>query len=280
MRRIPGRTRVLRVAAALLVSLLCAAPLTAARAAGEVALTVDTAHAAAAGEQVALSVHAADALTVDSLQFRINYDAAALRLVDEPAVGEALAGGIAISNTETAGVVGFAFACADGLSADGTLVTLTFEVLGQTGSAVVLTDVLATTVDAARVQHKAYVTLQNGGVAVGEGAAVPEPVVTPWPVETPVPTPAPTPAPTATPIPSPTPAPVLPPAPEGAPPGGYLLLLLGALLIAVLTALLITLAVRRARARKRRKRRMLEKARRAGAAGRSPNESKRRRKTP
>lgn len=280
MRRIPGRTRVLRAAAALLVSLLCAAPLTAARAAGEVALTVDTAHAAAAGEQVALSVHAADALTVDSLQFRINYDAAALRLVDEPAVGEALAGGIAISNTETAGVVGFAFACADGLSADGTLVTLTFEVLGQTGSAVVLTDVLATTVDAARVQHKAYVTLQNGGVAVGEGAAVPEPVVTPWPVETPVPTPAPTPAPTATPIPSPTPAPVLPPAPEGAPPGGYLLLLLGALLIAALTALLITLAVRRARARKRRKRRMLEKARRAGAAGRSPNESKRRRKTP
>lgn len=280
MRRIPGRTRVLRAAAALLVSLLCAAPLTAARAAGEVALTVDTAHAAAAGEQVALSVHAADALTVDSLQFRINYDAAALRLVDEPAVGEALAGGIAISNTETAGVVGFAFACADGLSADGTLVTLTFEVLSQTGSAVVLTDVLATTVDAARVQHKAYVTLQNGGVAVGEGAAVPEPVVTPWPVETPVPTPAPTPAPTATPIPSPTPAPVLPPAPEGAPPGGYLLLLLGALLIAVLTALLITLAVRRARARKRRKRRMLEKARRAGAAGRSPNESKRRRETP
>lgn len=280
MRRIPGRTRVLRAAAALLVSLLCAAPLTAARAAGEVALTVDTAHAAAAGEQVALSVHAADALTVDSLQFRINYDAAALRLVDEPAVGEALAGGIAISNTETAGVVGFAFACADGLSADGTLVTLTFEVLGQTGSAVVLTDVLATTVDAARVQHKAYVTLQNGGVAVGEGAAVPEPVVTPWPVETPVPTPAPTPAPTATPIPSPTPAPVLPPAPEGAPPGGYLLLLLGALLIAVLTALLITLAVRRARARKRRKRRMLEKARRAGAAGRSPNKSKRRRETP
>lgn len=280
MRRIPGRTRVLRAAAALLVSLLCAAPLTAARAAGEVALTVDTAHAAAAGEQVALSVHAADALTVDSLQFRINYDAAALRLVDEPAVGEALAGGIAISNTETAGVVGFAFACADGLSADGTLVTLTFEVLSQTGSAVVLTDVLATTVDAARVQHKAYVTLQNGGVAVGEGAAVPEPVVTPWPVETPVPTPAPTPAPTATPIPSPTPAPVLPPAPEGAPPGGYLLLLLGALLIAVLTALLITLAVRRARARKRRKRRMLEKARRAGAAGRSPNKSKRRRETP
>lgn len=280
MRRIPGRTRVLRAAAALLVSLLCAAPLTAARAAGEVALTVDTAQAAAAGEQVALSIHAADALTVDSLQFRINYDAAALRLVDEPAVGEALAGGIAISNTETAGVVGFAFACADGLSADGTLVTLTFEVLSQTGSAVVLTDVLATTVDAARVQHKAYVTLQNGGVAVGEGAAVPEPVVTPWPVETPVPTPAPTPAPTATPIPSPTPAPVLPPAPEGAPPGGYLLLLLGALLIAVLTALLITLAVRRARARKRRKRRMLEKARRAGAAGRSPNESKRRRETP
>lgn len=280
MRRIPGRTRALRAAAALLVSLLYAAPLTAARAAGEVALTVDTAQAAAAGEQVALSVHAADALTVDSLQFRINYDAAALRLVDEPAVGEALAGGIAISNTETAGVVGFAFACADGLSADGTLVTLTFEVLGQTGSAVVLTDVLATTVDAARVQHKAYVTLQNGGVAVGEGAAVPEPVVTPWPVETPVPTPAPTPAPTATPIPSPTPVPVLPPAPEGAPPGGYLLLLLGALLIAVLTALLITLAVRRARARKRRKRRMLEKARRAGAAGRSPNESKRRRKTP
>ena len=276
MRRIPGRTRALRAAAALLVSLLCAAPLTAARAAGEVALTVDTAHAAAAGEQVALSVHAADALTVDSLQFRINYDAAALRLVDEPAVGEALAGGIAISNTETAGVVGFAFACADGLSADGTLVTLTFEVLGETGSAVVLTDVLATTVDAARVQHKAYVTLQNGGVAVGEGAAVPEPVVTPWPVETPVPTPAPTPAPTATPIPSPTPAPVLPPAPEG----GYLLLLLGALLIAVLTALLITRAVRRTRARKRRKRRMLEKARRAGAAGRSPNESKRRRETP
>ncbi len=110
-------------------------------------------------------------------------------------------------NTDEPGTIVFAFASAEGLTQDGVILTLTFEVLSETGSAILLTDVLITTVDAALLQHKAFVTLENGGVAVGEEGQVPAPLVTPWPVETPTPTPTPTPSPTPTPTPAPTPSP-------------------------------------------------------------------------
>ena len=209
----------------------------AALAEGEIGLTVDTVTAEPEGQAV-VAVSAAGAAGLDSLQFRVNYDSDALRLAAEPAVGEPFAGGLTAVNTDTAGLVVFAFASAEGLAEDGVALTLTFDVLTETGSAVVLTDVLASTVDAGLVQHKAYVTLENGGVAVGEGGQVPEPVVTPWPVETPTPTPTPTPAPWT---------------PQGGAQADLLVLGLGGLLLVALVALLILLAVRRTTAKKHKK---------------------------
>ena len=140
----------------------------------------------------------------------------------------------------------------NGVREDGTMLTLQFEVLRETGSAVVLTDVLATVVDGMLVQKKAYVTVENGGVAVGESGQVPEPIVTPWPVETPTPTPSPTPEPTPTPVPTaaptPEPTPLLPETGDGT--NGWILLLGGVLLLGWLI-LLALLAVRRGRERKR-----------------------------
>ena len=249
MKRILDPARAAAGAATLLACLIFVVVSAASLAEGEVALTVDTVQAEAEGQAV-VTIMAENAVTLDSLQFRVNYDQQALRLAGEP-----LADGIAVTNTDTAGVVGFAFACADGLAADGTVLTLTFDVLDETGSAVVLTDVLATTVDAALEQHKAYVTLENGGVAVGEDGQVPDPVVTPWPVETPTPTPTPTPIPTATPAPTATPTPTSPVLPGTDRPIDLPMLGIGALLLVTLVALLVALAVRNARAKKRRRKR-------------------------
>ena len=249
MKRILDPARAAAGAATLLACLIFVVVSAASLAEGEVALTVDTVQAEAEGQAV-VTIMAENAVTLDSLQFRVNYDQQALRLAAEP-----LADGIAVTNTDTAGVVGFAFACADGLAADGTVLTLTFDVLDETGSAVVLTDVLATTVDAALEQHKAYVTLENGGVAVGEDGQVPDPVVTPWPVETPTPTPTPTPIPTATPAPTATPTPTSPVLPGTDRPIDLPMLGIGALLLVTLVALLVALAVRNARAKKRRRKR-------------------------
>lgn len=252
MKRILDPARAAAGAATLLACLIFVVVSAASLAEGEVALTVDTVQAEAEGQAV-VTIMAENAVTLDSLQFRVNYDQQALRLAAEPVAGEPLADGIAVTNTDTAGVVGFAFACADGLAADGTVLTLTFDVLDETGSAVVLTDVLATTVDAALEQHKAYVTLENGGVAVGEDGQVPDPVVTPWPVETPTPTP--TPIPTATPAPTATPTPTSPVLPGTDRPIDLPMLGIGALLLVTLVALLVALAVRNARAKKRRRKR-------------------------
>lgn len=254
MKRILDPASAAAGAATLLACLIFVVVSAASLAEGEVALTVDTVQAEAEGQAV-VTITAENAVTLDSLQFRVNYDQQALRLAAEPVAGEPLADGIAVTNTDTAGVVGFAFACADGLAADGTVLTLTFDVLDETGSAVVLTDVLATTVDAALEQHKAYVTLENGGVAVGEDGQVPDPVVTPWPVETPTPTPTPTPIPTATPAPTATPTPTSPVLPGTDRPIDLPMLGIGALLLVTLVALLVALAVRNARAKKRRRKR-------------------------
>ena len=233
------------------ICLLLTALLPAALADGEIALKTDTVTAEAGGQATVASA-VSNAAGMDSLQLRVNYDSEALRLIAEPEPGEPLEGGIAVSNIDEAGVIVFAFASATGVQQDGTLLTLEFEVLQETGSAIVITDVLATTVDGALVQRKAYVTVENGGVAVGEAGEVPEPVVTPWPVETPTPTPSPTPEPTPTPVPTPVPTPepvqLLPEA-EGGPSGG--MLLLGGVLLLGWITLLVLLAVRRSRERKR-----------------------------
>ena len=233
------------------ICLLLAALLPAALAEGEIALQTDTVTAKAGG-QATVTVALSNASGMDPLQLRVNYDPEALRLTAEPEPGEPLAGGVAVSNIDEAGVIVFAFASAAGVREDGTMLTLQFEVLRETGSAVVLTDVLATVVDGMLVQKKAYVTVENGGVAVGESGQVPEPIVTPWPVETPTPTPSPTPEPTPTPVPTaaptPEPTPLLPETGDGT--NGWILLLGGVLLLGWLI-LLALLAVRRGRERKR-----------------------------
>ena len=234
------------------ICLLLTALLPAALAEGEIALKTDTVTAKAGG-QATVTIALSNASGMDSLQLRVNYDSEALRLTAEPEPGELLASGIAVSNIDEAGVIVFAFASATGVREDdGTLLTLQFEVLRENGSAVVLTDVLATVVDDTLAQKKAYVTVENGGVAIGESGQVPEPVVTPWPVETPAPTPSPTPESTPTPVPTtaptPEPAPLLPEPGEGT--DGWLLLL-GGILLLVWLILLAQLAVRRGRERKR-----------------------------
>lgn len=162
-----------------------------AHAENNIGLTVDTVHGSV-GDTVCVTIAVDDALRLDSLQFRVNYDAEALKLMQSTATERMTQGGIAVINTETEGLVQFAFACAYGLETNGDILTLEFEILSKSGSMITVSEVLATKVDADLVQYKAYLEIMDGGVQVNE-AALPLPVATHWTPETP------TPAPTATP---------------------------------------------------------------------------------
>ena len=157
----------------------------------EVVLAVDTV-AGAAGETVDVTVNVSNALRLDSIQFRVNYDQQALHLVEAVPSELTQSSGILVTNTEVDGLVQVAFACAYGLEQNGSVLTLRFEVLTDTGSAVTISDVLATKVDAELSQYKVYLAITDGGVQVGE-ASLPESAATPWIPE------SPTPEPTATP---------------------------------------------------------------------------------
>ena len=102
------------------ICLLLAALLPAALAEGEIALQTDTVTAKAGG-QATVTVALSNASGMDSLQLRVNYDPEALRLTAEPEPGEPLAGGVAVSNIDEAGVIVFAFASAAGVREDGTV---------------------------------------------------------------------------------------------------------------------------------------------------------------
>lgn len=136
---------------------------------------------------------------LDSLQLCVNYDLTALKLVSAEG-GSLLENGLHVLNTDEAGLIAFAYAGAEGLAvSEGTLLTLTFRPLSDQGSAIVVTDVLATTYDAAAgEQNRLYGTVQDGYVTVAGGEA-PAPKITPWIAETPAPTPEPTPEPTSVP---------------------------------------------------------------------------------
>ncbi len=155
-----------------------------------VLLTVGTTDGEA-GAEVDVPVLLSDCECVDSAQFDINYDASALSVVSVTP-GDLFPAEYCIANTDESGRIRVACACASGLANDGTLMTIRFKILTETGSALTLTSGIITRIDEAYVQSEAYVTLENGGVTVG-GAAVPEPLVTPWVPATPVPTPSPTP---------------------------------------------------------------------------------------
>lgn len=163
---------------------------------GEIGITAETLDASE-GEDVTVSVNLTSCLGMDSLQFNLNYDAASFRFVTADG-GELLSDGLFVFNPDEDGVVRFAFACADGLKNDsGTAFTVTFNALNEYGTALTITDALATRYDSGtQEQSKAYLTLENGGIAVG--SEVPEAKITPWIPETPTPAPTFTPEPEVT----------------------------------------------------------------------------------
>ena len=134
---------------------------------------------------------------VDSVQFDLNYDSAAIQFVSMTP-GDLFAAQYTIANSDVPGRVRIACASALGLENAGTLLTLRFRLLSETGSAVSITSGIVTRVDADYNQTKSYVAIQDGGVTAGT-APLPAPAVTPWVPATPVPTPSPTPEVTATP---------------------------------------------------------------------------------
>ena len=134
---------------------------------------------------------------VDSVQFDLNYDSAALQFVSMTP-GDLFAAQYTFANSDVPGRVRLACASALGLEGSGTLLTLRFRLLSETGSAVSVSSGIVTRVDTDYNQTKSYVAIQDGGITAGT-APLPAPAVTPWVPATPVPTPSPTPEVTATP---------------------------------------------------------------------------------
>ncbi|MCE5187826.1 MAG: hypothetical protein LLF75_01370 [Eubacteriales bacterium] len=142
-------------------------------------------------------VYLENSKSVDSIQFDLNYDPAALSIVSVTP-GDLFLPEYVIYNADEPGRLRIACADALGLKGDGTLLTVRFTVLSGTGSALTATSGIITCVDADYNQTNAYVSLEDGGVSIGESAA-PAALVTPWIPETPVPTPTPEPTPTVVP---------------------------------------------------------------------------------
>ncbi|MEA4915674.1 MAG: cohesin domain-containing protein [Christensenella sp.] len=157
--------------------------------------------------QVDLPVALSQCKGVDSVQFDLNYDSAALKFISMTP-GDLFAAQYTVVNADVPGRIRVACASALGLENEGTLLTLRFQVLSGTGSAVTISSGIVTRVDADYNQSTALVSIADGGIAVGT-APLPTPAVTPWVPATPVPTPSPTPEATATATPSPTQAPNL-----------------------------------------------------------------------
>ena len=149
------------------------------------------------GAQVDLPVLLDSCIGVDSVQFDLNYDSAAIEFVSMTP-GDLFAAQYTIANSDVPGRIRVACASALGLESAGTLLTLRFRVLSDAGSAVAITSGIVTRVDADYNQSIAYVSIQDGGIGAGE-APLPAPAVTPWVPTTPIPTPSPTPEITATP---------------------------------------------------------------------------------
>jgi len=150
------------------------------------------------GAEVDVPVMLYDCERVDSVEFDLNYDPAALSVVSVTP-GDLFPVEYCVSNASEAGVIHVACACALGLDEDGTLLTVRFKILSETGSAVTVTTHLSekeiTYIDGDYNQYSAYVELENGGVCVAAGI-IPEPLLTPWTPVTPTPVPTDTPAPT------------------------------------------------------------------------------------
>ena len=190
--------RTLLLLSALLLAVALAAPAKAYAVEEDgVRIQVDTV-SGEAGNQVDLPVLLKGSAGVDSAQFDINYDSAALEFVSMTP-GDLFAAQHTVINADTPGRIRVACASALGLSGAGTLMTLRFRLLTVAGSAVTISNGIITRVDASYNQTTALIAITDGGITVGT-APLPAPVVTPWVPATPIPSPTPTP------IPSPSPA--------------------------------------------------------------------------
>ncbi|NLI53987.1 MAG: hypothetical protein GX417_06610 [Clostridiales bacterium] len=199
--------RTLLVLTSLLAVVLVLFPAQALAEEGSVLIRVETADGAADGV-VDIPILLEGCEGVDSVQFDLNYDGAALSFVSMTP-GDLFAAEYTVFNAEVPGRIRVACAGALGLTGPGTLMTLRFRALNDVGSAMTVTSGIVTRVDAEYVQSEAYVSVENGGVTI-DGAPLPEPAVTPWVPRTPVPalTPTPEPTPGATPEPTATASPV------------------------------------------------------------------------
>ncbi len=245
--------RLLLLISALVLALCLIAP-SAALADGEpvVLLTFGSA-TGEVGDEVDVPVLLSDCESVDSIQIDINYDPAALSVVSVTP-GDLFPVEYCYANFAESGVVRVACACALGLEGDGTLLTIRFKILSETGSALTVTSRLAgsevTYIDADFNQYTAYLSIENGGVSVGAGT-VPNPLVTPWAPVSPSPTPSPTPTATPEPTAAPTeqaatPAPEAPaPSASGMDPFAYYVI--GGLIVLILIVIVVS-AVRRRKA--------------------------------
>jgi len=147
--------------------------------------------------QVDLPVTLSQCKSVDSVQFDLNYDSAALEFISMTP-GDLFTAQYTVINADVPGRIRVACASALGLEGAGTLMTLRFRVLSDTGSAVTVSSGIVTRVDEEYNQSTALVSITDGGIAIGT-APLPAPAVTPWIPATPVPSPSPTPEVTATP---------------------------------------------------------------------------------
>jgi hypothetical protein len=147
------------------------------------------------GAKVDVPVMLYDCEQVDSIEFNLNYDSNALSVISVTP-GDLFPAEYCVSNADTPGYVSIACACRDGLEGSGTLLTVRFEILNETGSALTVTthksgeyaEQVVSYIDADYNQYFSYVSVENGSVTVGSAEA-PEPLVTPWIPATPVPTP-------------------------------------------------------------------------------------------
>jgi len=158
------------------------------------------------GVEVDVPIMLYDCENVDSIEFNLNYDPDALSVVSVTP-GDLFPAEYCVSNSDTPGTVSIACACRDGLDGSGTLLTVRFEILNDTGSALTVTthksgeyaEEVVSYIDEDYNQYFSYVSLENGSVTVGSALA-PDPLVTPWVPATPVPTPSPTPEATEVPV--------------------------------------------------------------------------------
>lgn len=191
--------RILLVLTALILTLVFPICAFAAEGNESVAIVIGTVNAEEDAQVADVPVYLEGSAGVDSIQFDLNYDPAALSVVSVTP-GDLFMAEYVVYNADEPGRIRIACADALGLEGDGTLLTVRFSVLSKSGSALTATNGIITRVDADYQQTKAYVSLEDGGVSVG-GGAIPAALVTPWIPETPVPTPTPEPTPTIAPEP-------------------------------------------------------------------------------